>query len=440
MSPNAQKAPHSDGAYSQIMWMALGLWPSRQRNKILMLIVALVGVVAATAYMQVRLNAWNKPFYNSLANKDIAEFFRQLGVFAELAGILLVLNVAQTSLNQTSKVILRQRLVGDLMTEWLAPLRAFRLTNAGDIGVNPDQRTQQDAQHLTELTTDLGIGLLQSSLLLLSFIWRALGAIEPHSLVHCGAHICPSGLHGVVPARLCRARVVLELARRPPPDQSQRGALCGEAEFRFALVRVSEDIEGVTLSGGEADERERLEAALTTVITVSGRIVGAVTRLTWVTPGYGWFTIAAPILVAARAYFDAEKQCLAFARVILHRPTWIVLNDALDVLDSESRRRIEALFSSELANVGVINIGHAASEMGLYARTLYIASDPLGPTIELNSQEDPPRLFIKAGAKSLKTAVAAMLLHSRRFPLAIRKPEEPTKRQRFRQETGEPCN
>ena len=75
MSPNAQKAPHSDGAYSQIMWMALGLWPSRQRNKILMLIVALVGVVAATAYMQVRLNAWNKPFSNSPANKDVAEFF-----------------------------------------------------------------------------------------------------------------------------------------------------------------------------------------------------------------------------------------------------------------------------------------------------------------------------------------------------------------------------
>ena len=83
---------------------------------------------------------------------------------------------------------------------------------------------------------------------------------------------------------------------------------------------------------------------------------------------------------------DAEKQCLAFARVILQRPTWIVLNDALDVLDSESRRRIEAVFSRELANVGVINIGHAASEKGLYARTLHIVSDPLGPTIELNSR------------------------------------------------------
>jgi putative ATP-binding cassette transporter len=75
---------------------------------------------------------------------------------------------------------------------------------------------------------------------------------------------------------------------------------------------------------------------------------------------------------------DAEKQCLAFAHVILQSPTWVVLNDALDVLDPESRRRIEAIFSGDLANVGIINIGHAAREQGLYARTLHIVSDPHG--------------------------------------------------------------
>ena len=35
---------------------------------------------------------------------------------------------------------------------------------------------------------------------------------------------------------------------------------------------------------------------------------GAVTRLTWVTAGYGWFTIVAPILVAAPAYFRSEMS------------------------------------------------------------------------------------------------------------------------------------
>src|SRR6516225_8076347 len=155
---------------SQFMAMASALWASRQRNKILILVGALVAVVGATAYAQVRLNAWSQPFYNALARKDISAFVEQLGVFGVLAGTLLVLNVAQMWLNQTSKVILRAGLVHDLMTQWLSGLRAFRLSNAGEIGENPDQRIQQDAQHLMDLTTDLGIGLLQSTLLLLSFV------------------------------------------------------------------------------------------------------------------------------------------------------------------------------------------------------------------------------------------------------------------------------
>ena len=76
----------------------------------------------------------------------------------------------QTWLNQATKVKLREELVGDLFDQWLRTRRAFRLTYAGEIGANPDQRIHEDARHLTELSTDLGIDLLQSSLLLGSFI------------------------------------------------------------------------------------------------------------------------------------------------------------------------------------------------------------------------------------------------------------------------------
>ena len=84
--------------------------------------------------------------------------------FCIIASALLVLNVAQTWLNQATKVKLREGLVRDLFDQWLRARRAFRLTYAGEIGANPDQRIHEDARHLTELSTDLGIGLLQSSL------------------------------------------------------------------------------------------------------------------------------------------------------------------------------------------------------------------------------------------------------------------------------------
>jgi putative ATP-binding cassette transporter len=472
------------------------------------------------------------------------------------------------------------------MAEWLAPFRAFRLTNAGEIGVNPDQRMQQDAQHLTDLTTDLGIGLLQSSLLLLSFV-GVLWVLSSHMVLSlAGRSFSPPGY--MVWCALIYAGLASFLSYRVgrPLINLNAEHYAREADFRFALVRTSEEIEGIALFGGEADERERLEAVFTTVLAVSRRIVGAVTRLTWVTAGYGWFTIAAPILVAAPAYFrsemslgelmvivgafnqvqqalrwfvdnfsaiadwratllrvaifrktiltmdelggttsrinfeeaegqsikfddlrvsapqgciklsepqtdltagermlivgenseekallfralgglwpwgsgrithparrsimflpvrayvppgplrtalayphstdvydsaivagalakvglehlvpvldseerwdrrltDEEKQSVAIARVILQKPSWVVLNHALDVLDPESRGRIGAIFSGDLADVGMINIGHAVAESEFYARTLRVLADPRGPAFE---SRPPPEI------------------------------------------------
>ena len=186
---------------------------------------ALVAVVAATAYAQINLNAWNRPFYNALTDKDMPAFIEQLGVFVELAGILLVLNVAQTWLNQTSKVVLREGLVHDLLNEWLAPMRAFRLSNSGEIGRQsrpappcgrPASDRSDDRPGHRPAAIDAPPAVVHR---------RALGAVAGHVPVVRGLHLRPAGLYGVVRAALRRRRVVPELARRPPADRPRRRAL-----------------------------------------------------------------------------------------------------------------------------------------------------------------------------------------------------------------------
>ena len=111
-------ADRSDGGFfSQIRGMiaALGRRDSATRSSFWS--SALIAVVGATAYAQVRLNAWNEPFYDALAHKNFSEFVQQLIVFAELAGVLLALNVAQMWLNQKSKLVLREGLVEDLLAD-----------------------------------------------------------------------------------------------------------------------------------------------------------------------------------------------------------------------------------------------------------------------------------------------------------------------------------
>ncbi len=60
---------------------------------LLWLVIGIVTVILGTAYGQIRLNAWNKNFFDALARRSMREFMFQLGVFFIIAGILLVLNV-----------------------------------------------------------------------------------------------------------------------------------------------------------------------------------------------------------------------------------------------------------------------------------------------------------------------------------------------------------
>jgi putative ATP-binding cassette transporter len=44
-----------------------------------------------------------------------------------------------------------------------------------------------------------------------------------------------------------------------------------------------------------------------------------------------------------------EQQRLAFARLLLARPRWVMLDDALSALDEDQRRSILAIFKYQLA-------------------------------------------------------------------------------------------
>ena len=299
---------------------------SPQRTKLLLLGVAIIAVIGATAFGQVRLNAWNQPFYDALARKDLRGFLDQLTVFGVIASGLLVLNVAQAWLNQTTKVKLREWLVCDLFDEWLKPRRAFHLVNAGEMGTNPDQRIHEDARHLTELTTDLGIGLLQSSLLLGSFI-GVLWVLSRNVTFHV------SGRSFGIPGYMVWCALLYAgtaswlswLVGRPLIElNSERYAR--EADLRFALMRLNEHSDSVALYGGEQDEKRRLTVELKNVLRAMRRIVSATTQLTWVTAGYGWLTIIAPIVVASPGYFGGD---LSFGALMMVVGAFIQVQQAL---------------------------------------------------------------------------------------------------------------
>ncbi|WP_204341468.1 ABC transporter ATP-binding protein/permease [Rhizobium ruizarguesonis] len=284
--------------------MFSAFWNSEVRGKVLFLATVLILVILVTSYGQVILNEWNAPFYDSLERRDLGEFFHQLEIFAMIAGALLLLNVLQAWLNQMTALYMREGLSRDLVDQWLKRKRALRLASSGLIGVNPDQRLHEDSRNLAESTTGLVLGLLQSTILLVSFIgvlWELSSGfifrISGHSFSIPGYMVWAAIFYAASASVL--SQVVGRKLVKLNADRFSK-----EAELRFTLMHANENMPAITVARGEENERRRINTDISSVLRVVKRLAMANTNLTWVSAGYGWLVIVIPIIVAAPAYFS----------------------------------------------------------------------------------------------------------------------------------------
>ena len=307
-TPAGPRPGRSDGVIAQLMTLLRAVIGSRRRRQLGLLALGVVVVICANAAGQIRLNIWQRDFYEAIEQRHVAAFMTQLMIFVVIAGGLLVLVVSQTWLRAMTEVRLREWLTHDLLDQGLVRKRVSLLGFAGEIGVNPDQRIQQDAQHLSDLTTILAIGLLQSSLLLVSFV-GVLWVLSDQVVFGIG------GRSVAIPGYMVWCALAYSLAgsllawyvgRPLVPLNDERYAR--EADLRVALVRISEHADGIVLHGGEADERRLLDEPVDRVVTLMTRLAGGLARLTWITSGYGWLALVVPIVVAAPGYFGGDMS------------------------------------------------------------------------------------------------------------------------------------
>lgn len=291
-------------ALIEIAALLRSLWHSSRRMRIALLTVGIVVVLIGNMVGQIRLNQWNGTFFDALAERNLVGLVQQLLIFLVIVGVLLALVVGQTWMQEMLKVRLREWLTHHLLDEWLVAGRAYRLALAGQLGVNPDQRIEQDARRLTELSAGLGVGLLQATLLLVSFI-SILWALSTNLVFVLGGHSF------TIPGYMVWCAIIYALAGSlltwrvgTPLIGLNTELYAREAELRFALVRVSESAESIALFHGEKDERRQLAGNVDRVITTMRGLSGALSRLTWITSGYGWVAIVVPIIVAAPGYFS----------------------------------------------------------------------------------------------------------------------------------------
>ncbi len=263
-------------------------------------------VLALTLFqigIQIRINVWNRDFFDALQYHNWGAFLRQMAIFAVLGGTGMGVAVYQVYVKQLLQLRWRRWLTDRLTDGWLEGGRHYQLNFVGEGVENPDQRIAENIRGSTEMAVEFAIGIVNALLTLLSFIgilWSLSGIL---SFTFAGIDFAIPGY--MVGAAILYAAVGSALTYwvgRPivPANVQQNAA---EADFRFALVRLRENSESIALIGGEPDEQKALGKNFGIVMAASLALMQAKRRLMWMTNGYAMLGIIYPTLVASPRYF-----------------------------------------------------------------------------------------------------------------------------------------
>jgi putative ATP-binding cassette transporter len=277
-------------------------WVSGQRGKGLTLLGTVVGLSLMTVWLEVKFNYWNREFYNSFEARDQAEFFRQLGMFGLLALIWIITRVYRLYFLQMLQIEWRAWLTDHFLGDWMKGQAYYRMQLLDRGTDNPDQRIAEDLRLFVEHTSELVLGLLEAVVLLVSFIiilWALSGPLEIFGVSIPGYLVWVALIYAVVATFLTHfiGRRLIGL------DFNQQRV---EADFRFSLVRLRENSEGIALYRGEQEELGGLRQRFSAVIGNFWQIMFKRKQLGWFTSFYHQLAIIFPYIVVSPRFFAGQ--------------------------------------------------------------------------------------------------------------------------------------
>ena len=279
-------------------------WVSDQRAKALTLLATVVGLALATVWLELQFTSWYRDFYNTFEARDQLAFFHQVGTFTILATLWVLMGVYQLYFQQMLTIEWRTWLTDHLVGEWLKHQAHYRMQLLDRSTDNPDQRIAEDLRLFVDLTLSLSIGFLSAVTSLIVFIgllWTLSGAMEIAGIS------VPGYLVWIALAYAIAGTVITHLLGRPliTLDFNQQRF---EADFRYSLVRLRENSEGVALYRGEPEEFAGLRQRFAAVIGNWWALMRRQKKLGSFTFAYRQAAVIVPLVAIAPRFFAGQIQ------------------------------------------------------------------------------------------------------------------------------------
>jgi putative ATP-binding cassette transporter len=300
-----------DLTLSEAYSLAAPYWRSEHRWPARVLLGATAALNLALVGTTVLFTYWQRAFYNALDAKDWHGFLGSLlwwydtpkdGFTLGFAPILVAfvfITAYELYLRQALQIRWRRYLTENYVRDWLSDRAYFRMALTDSGTDNPDQRIAEDMRLFVDNALNLGLGLLRSVVSLLSFVFLLWILSEPIVLLGMKIHgylVWVALVYAVLGTWFAH----LVGRRLTPLHYLQQKA---EADFRFSLMRLSENAEGIAFHSGEPEQERELSNRFAAIVGNWRDIMTVTRRLTFLTSGYAQVVLVFPLAVVAPAYF-----------------------------------------------------------------------------------------------------------------------------------------
>jgi len=312
-----QKLKSFSTVATRVWALSLPYFKSEERWKARGLLATIVGLNLAAVYMLVLINDWNRVFYDALQNKQADVFWQQLGRFALLAAVYIVIAVYKFYLTQWLELQWRRWMTRHYLQRWLGQhlyyrLELSRFARAQAQGAsspdNPDQRIQEDVNLFTAASISLSMGLLNAAVTLASFVGILWGLSGSFGFSWQGSDYSIPGFMVWMAVLYCVAGSVATHYIGRPLIALNFGQQKLEADFRSHMGRVREYSESIALDRGAAVENQQLDLRFSHVMRNTLDLMRAQKRLIWFTTFFGQAATVFPFIVAAPRFFSGAIQ------------------------------------------------------------------------------------------------------------------------------------
>jgi len=289
------------------------VWPFRpytalERRIAVAMVVFLVLINQAEVGIIVRLNFFNRDWFNAIQSRDGATFWHQLlFVFTPYAFVYVAMTVVEFFMQSMLVIRWRRWLTDHFVSRWLVHHNHYRISLVAGQTDNPDQRIAEDVFRFINGGSDgsnAAYGIYDFSVLLISTVT----SLVSFSIVLWGLSrsftlpgtdiVLPGFLFWVALIYAASGTLITHLIGRPLIHlYFQRQHM--EADFRFSLARLREYTEQVALLGGEDAEQNIVGQRFGALIANYLALVYRRMRVTAFTQTFGQLSPIIPFIFTA---------------------------------------------------------------------------------------------------------------------------------------------